>query len=1100
MVESDPFQTQRDVGVDVVTELSAAGFDDAQEIGRGGFGAVYRCTQRAVDRTVAVKVLTRELDENRERFLREQRAMGQLTGHPNIVDVLEVGATVSGLLYLVMPYHPHGSLDARIRRDGPLSVAAALHLGVKIAGALETAHRAEILHRDIKPGNILLTDYGEPALTDFGIAHIAGGFETATGTVTGSPAFTAPEVLGGEAPGRASDVYGLGATLFCALTGHAAYERRSGEQVVTQFLRITQQPVPDLRKNGTPDDVCTVIEAAMSRDPRERPTAAELGRQLQQVEHNHGFAVDEMALRGAAGVEPVSAVTSVSMVGNSVGNLPFELTSFVDRRTQVADVKNLLAGSRLVTLTGMGGVGKTRLALRVAHKVKADFADGVWLVELADLRDATLVVDVVAAALGLRNRSARPMLEVMAETLAPHNLLLVLDNCEQVIDAAATLTESLLRTCPQLRILTTSREALGVGGESVFAVPPLGIPDPTDKPTPRAAARDDAVTLFAERGAAAVPGFEVTGDTRPTVARICARLDGLPLAIELAAARLRTMSPEQILSRLDDRYDLLTRGSRGAPMRQQTLRWSIGWSYDLCTPVEQQLWNQLSVFAGGFELDAAEQVCGTDLTESELLDALSALVDKSILIREETDGTIRFRMLETVQEYGREKVEEGGEYPESARRHLDWCERLALRADAEWVGPHQLQWVTRLERELPNLRKAMEFGLAESNDCTLRITAALHMFWTLRGRLSAGRRWCERALDHTTAAPTTDRAKALYVANVTAAMQGDLPVVTDTLTQLRTLAEQTAEPLVGALLAHAEGNTCLAGGNGDLAHAGALLASAVDSYEASGNLKRQLDARISLGWAYALHGDTERALADLDKGLAITESTGEKMLRSWLSWAAGFTVWRTDDPERAVHLLRQGIRSARLVADPLVAGACLETLAWILADQHNARRAAVLMGAADSLGRVTGGSALMFRDLYVYRDECLRFSRGALGEREFEAARQEGAAMSFDTAVGFALGERAEATESASRSAGNLTKRERQVADLVARGLTNKAIAARLVISQRTAEGHVEHILTKLGFTSRTQIAAWAAEHHSRQPGATELGMHSAATPFENDN
>ncbi|WP_067905048.1 protein kinase domain-containing protein [Nocardia vaccinii] len=1080
MVESGSFQTRRDVGVDVVTELSAAGFEDAQEIGRGGFGGVYRCVQRAVDRTVAVKVLTGEVDENRERFFREQRAMGQLTGHPNIVDVLEVGETASGLLYLVMPYHSHGDLDVRIRRDGPMSVGEVLHLGVKIAGALETAHRAEILHRDIKPGNILLTDYGEPALTDFGIAHIADGFETVTGTVTGSPAFTAPEVLGGDAPSRASDVYGLGATLFCALTGHAAFERRSGEQVVAQFLRITNQSVPDLRKRGIPDDVCAVIEAAMSRDSRDRPTAVELGRQLQQVEHIHGFTVDEMALCGEAGADRVSPV---AMAGSGAGNLPLELTSFVDRRIQVAEVKNMLAGSRLVTLTGMGGVGKTRLALRVAHKVKEEFADGVWLVELEGLRDATLVVDVVAGALGLRNQSARPVLEVMADSLASRKLLLMLDNCEQVIDAVAKLAESLLRTCPQLRILATSREALGVGGESVFAVPPLGIPDPTDKSALRAPARYDAVTLFAERGAAAVPGFEVTDDTRLTVAQICARLDGLPLAIELAAARLRTMSPEQILSRLDDRYELLTHGRRGAAMRQQTLQWCVGWSYDLCTLVEQQVWNQLTVFVGGFELDAAEQVCDTGLTQSELLDALCALVDKSILIRDETDGTVRFRMLETVQEYGKKKAEDSGKHLQYARRHRQWCERLATQAEKEWVGPHQLRWIARLERELPNLRRALEFGLAESDDCTLRITAALHMFWTLRGRLSVGRRWCERALDHTTVAPTTDRAKTLYVANVTAAMQGDLPVVTETLTQLRALAEQAAEPLVTAFLAHAEGNTCLAGADGDMVRAGALLAAAVDTYEATGNLKQELDARISLGWAYALHGDTERALADLDKGLAITESSGEMMLRSWLSWAAGFTVWRRDEPDRAVHLLQQGIRSARLVADPLVAGACLETLAWIAANQHHTRRAAVLMGTAGSLERVTGGSALMFRGLHAYRDECVRSSREALGERAFEAARQEGAAMSFDTAVSFALGERAEAAEPASRSVGKLTKRERQVADLVAQGLTNKAIAARLVISQRTAEGHVEHILTKLGFASRAQIAAWTAEHHSLQPG-----------------
>ncbi|HEX2285318.1 MAG TPA: serine/threonine-protein kinase, partial [Mycobacterium sp.] len=241
MMDSDPFRTQRDVGSAVVAELRAAGFDDAFEIGRGGFGIVYRCTQLALDRTVAIKVLTAELDTNRERFLREQRAMGRLTGHPNIVGVLQVGETDSGYPYLVMQYHRQGSLEARIRRLGSLPLEEVLRLGVKMAGALDTAHRLGILHRDVKPANVLLTDYGEPALSDFGIAHITGGFKTATGTFTGSPAFTAPEILSGDPPSRASDVYGLGATLFAALTGHAAFERRSGEQLVAQFLRIASE-------------------------------------------------------------------------------------------------------------------------------------------------------------------------------------------------------------------------------------------------------------------------------------------------------------------------------------------------------------------------------------------------------------------------------------------------------------------------------------------------------------------------------------------------------------------------------------------------------------------------------------------------------------------------------------------------------------------------------------------------------------------------------------------------------------------------------------------------------------------------------------------
>ncbi len=298
MGADDPLDTQR-YPPSPATELADVGFDAPEEIGRGGFGAVYRCTQADLDRTVAVKVLLVDLDEDdRARFFREQRAMGRLTGHPNIVNILQVGATDSGRPYIVMPYHPQDSLDARIRRDGPLPLDYVLRLGVKMAGAVESAHRLSILHRDVKPANILLTDYGEPELTDFGIAHVSGGFETSAGTVTGSPAYTAPEILGGDPPSPMTDVYGLGATLFSALTGHAAFERRSGEQIVAQFLRITTQSVPDLRVRGMADDVSAVIARAMSRAPDQRPaTAADFGEELRQLQSDHGLPIDEMALR-----------------------------------------------------------------------------------------------------------------------------------------------------------------------------------------------------------------------------------------------------------------------------------------------------------------------------------------------------------------------------------------------------------------------------------------------------------------------------------------------------------------------------------------------------------------------------------------------------------------------------------------------------------------------------------------------------------------------------------------------------------------------------------------------------------------------------------
>ncbi|WP_308706084.1 protein kinase domain-containing protein [Nocardia nova] len=1064
--------------------MSAVGFGDAEEIGRGGFGVVYRCTQRALDRTVAVKILASELEENRERFIREQRAMGRLTGHPNIVGVLEVGETSTRRPYLVMPYYERGSLDARIRSNGPLSVEDVLRLGVKLSGALEAAHCAGILHRDVKPANILFTDYGEPALTDFGIAHLAEGFKTATGIVTGSPAFTAPEVLGGDTPSRVSDVYGLGATLFSALTGHAAFERRSGEKLVAQFLRITTQPLPDLGNRSVPDDLSAAIETAMSRDPRHRPTAAAFGRQLQAVQRAHGFAVDEMALRAEPGAKhaspaPAAAVNqsnvpdlSIARSPGRMGTLPLELTSFVGRRTQIAEVKTLLTASRLVTLTGIGGVGKSRLALQVAARLRRDFPGGTWLVELGELRDAASLVDVVGASLGLRNRAGKSMVEVLVEFSSAREMLLVLDNCEQVVEASAELAESLLRACPQLRILATSREALGVGGEFVFAVTPLSFPDPGTAPSMRDMARYDAVTLFAERAAAAVPGFGLTEDNRLTVARICARLDGLPLAIELAAARLRTMSAQQILARLDDRYALLTRGSRGAPARQQTLRWCIGWSYDLCTPAEQRLWERLTVFAGSFELDAAEYVCGSRITEQELLDALSALVDKSILIREEADGAVRFRMFETVQEYGRRRLEQAGEYSELSRLHLDWYERLALAAEAQWISPRQLDWIARLERELPNLRKALESSGSHGNEGGLRIAAALLPFWLLRGRLSEGRRWCDRALGRPPDGSGLERAKALLAVDLLAATQGDLPAATRCVVQLRALAEQREDLMSSALLANADGYNALV--SGDLAHANSRLSDAADAFGACGEVTAQLRALISLGLTYDMQEKIPEALDCLERVLVVAESHGETVYRSYTLGVMGLALWLQGERDRAMHMLVEAVRLTRLVVDPMIAAICSEILAWIAVEKHEARRAAVLLGAAETLGRIGGSSSFIFASLLAHHNESERLAREALGKRTYQTARREGARMSFDAAVAFALGERPQPVTPSDRGAAALTKRERQVVDLVAEGMTNKAIADQLVISLRTAEGHVEHVLAKLGFTSRAQIAVWA--------------------------
>jgi non-specific serine/threonine protein kinase len=999
-MDNDPFQTQRDVGPAVVSDLSAAGFEDAAEIGRGGFGIVYRCSQVALDRIVAVKVLTAGLDANRERFLREQRAMGRLTGHPNIVGVLQVGETESGYPYLVMQCHRHGSVEARIRGLGLLPLDEVLRLGVKMAGALETAHRLGILHRDVKPANILLTDYGEPALSDFGIAHISGGFKTAAGTFIGSPAFTAPEILSGDPPSQASDIYGLGATLFCALTGHAAYERRSGEQVVAQFLRIATEPVPDLRESGMPGDVCDVVAKTMSRDAHDRPSAEVLGEELQQMQSFRGFPVDEMAVRAEPrGGRPGRAPSSTE-VRRNLGNLPFDLTSFVGRRTELAEVKNLLSTSRLVTLTGIGGVGKTRLALRAAAEARQDFTDGVWLVEFGELRDGSLLIDVLATNLGVRDEAGRPLRDVLVDFLSTRKPLLVLDNCEQVVEAAAKLTEALLRSCADLRILATSREALGIGGESVLRLSPLAFPHTDSEPTLGGLPGYDAVALFAERAATAVPGFQLTDENKATVARICSRLDGLPLAIELAAARLRAMSPEQLLERLADRYRLLTRGARGAPTRQQTLSRSVGWSFDLCTPAEQLLWARLSVFAGSFELEAAESVCGGALTPEEVLDLVSSLVDKSILIRTESNGAVRFRLLETLRDYGREQIEQADTYLEVRRRHVNWYRRLVSDAAADWFSPRQLQWMERLEREQANVRAALRFSLADSPATALEMAGTMYPFGIARGIPSETRRWLDRALAGTPPEPTIDRITALCGAAMIAALQGDLPAATARVAEGQTLLEQIADREAHGMISIADGFTALVSGEFDRA-----CDRLQDAVSAVDDPALQVAAMLLLGWGLEFRGEIGHALIWQEKALAEATSRGESVHRGYALWSIGVGWWRNHKPERAEHLLKDALRVTHLVNDPRQAAASLEGLAWIAGEKHDARRAVTLMAAAEALGRTVGASSAVLPHLTLFHEECERRARKTLDEQAFLAAWRDGNSLSFNDAVAFALDE-----------------------------------------------------------------------------------------------
>ena len=621
----------------------------------------------------------------------------------------------------------------------------------------------------------------------------------------------------------------------------------------------------------------------MSREPDDRPTALALGEQLQDAQSRRGLAVDAMALHGSDHLPQHSASRSVlaAPTPRTGGRRPSLRTSFVGRTAELTELRKTLSASRLVTLTGIGGVGKTALATQAASELLGEFPDGIWLVELGDLRDGSLLVEVVAAALGVRDQSGRPLSDVLVEFLSQQQALLVLDNCEQIVDAAAQLIDSLLHDCPQLRILTTSREVLAVSGEAVFPLAPLGCPDPDSEPTLRTTADSEAVALFVERARSGVPGFRLTEHNAHVVARVCHRLDGLPLAIELAAARLRAISPDQIHDGLADRYALLTHGRRGAPTRQRSLAGCIGWSYDLCTHAEQQLWARLSVFAGSFELAAAHDVCAEDLSTKECLDVLCALVDKSILIRSERDGTVRFRLLDAIREYGREHLPEDKHY-ELRRRHADWYEQFLADAEAEKFGENQVQWLRRIMHEMPNIREMLQFSMVDRPACALHAATAMRGAWMTQGMFSEARRWLDLALSAAPIEPTVERIRAVAAAAVIGTHRVDLSVARDRIAEARQLLAVVDDPSARGQIDFADAYSALH--RGEVQRALELNQRALETTD---DFEVQTEAMLLMGWINEASGDLDHALYWDKKALAFTESAGESILRSYCAVVCG---------------------------------------------------------------------------------------------------------------------------------------------------------------------------------------------------------------------
>jgi predicted ATPase/DNA-binding SARP family transcriptional activator len=786
----------------------------------------------------------------------------------------------------------------------------------------------------------------------------------------------------------------------------------------------------------------------------------------------------EKKLRDELGVEPSSETVALreqiecELTGAPsreamLTNLPTPLTSFVGRQREMAEIKRLLdpsglgdpkgLGTRLLTLTGAGGCGKTRLAIQVATDLAHanHYKHGVWWVELAALSDPALVPKQVAHVFELPESPDVPITTTLTHYLRAKELLLVLDNCEHLIEACAPLAETLLSACPDLHLLATSREALGLTGEVIWRVPSLDSPDPQHLPPLESLAQYDAIRLLTERAQAVLPRWQLA-DHAEAAAHICCRLDGIPLAIELAAARLKVLSAEQVAERLDDRFQLLTGGSRTALPRHRTLRATIDWSYDLLSDEERVLFRRLAVFAGGWTLEAADAVCGG--TNSSVLDPLTALVDKSLVVVEQKDDALRYRMLETVRQYAREKLLEANESELCSRRHLNWFIQLAEEAEPKLRSGEQMEWCQRLEQDIENLRAALKWSLAqiaERAEPAQRLAGALTWFWFVRGYWDEGWTWLERVLENRAITParakalvglghledcagTLTRSQALYEEGLALYRQqgdkwgiawaagycgrgerSDPSRARALFEEARSIAQELKDEWLATKTDNLQGNyTCdrrevsfldtdaLGSGRrkGNYACNREQLALARSLYESALEHARRCGDRVligivssNLGCVAFNQGEDDLASALFTESLKVHRELGNKNTIAGALCLLGSVARRRHDDQQAIAHFKQALVLRHEIGNTLGILECLWAFGQVAATEQRYKRAAQLLGAAESLCKM-----LRPKERGEYEDD-VRVVRAQLDEATFDAAWAEGRAMTMEQAIEYAL-------------------------------------------------------------------------------------------------
>jgi len=709
-----------------------------EELGRGGMGVVYKATDTKLKRTVALKFLPHHLTKNDTdltRFLQEAQAAAALN-HPNVCTIHEIhdegehpfivmeyveGRTLRDVIHTPLgPPEVSGQAPSRgekvvsppLKGDlggcKELSLNDLIDIPIQIAEALKAAHAKGIIHRDIKSENIMVTDDGRVKVMDFGLAKLRGSVKlTKTGTTTGTAAYMSPEQFKNEEVDHRTDIWSLGVVLYEILTGSLPFQGDYEQAMMYSILNEEPEDVKKMYPDCT-DVLADVVSTCLQKEPENRFAS------MQDI-------LD--VLEGT--VQPVK----VGVV-SAKHNLPVQLTSFIGRSQQIEIVKKLLSENRLVTLTGAGGCGKTRLAVEIAVTLKQAYEDGIWFINLAPGKDPNFVAKEITKVLDVKEEPNKAIIDNLIENIKNKTLLILLDNCEHLVQTCAEIADRLLRSVEGIQILATSREPLNTLGEVPWRVPSLSIPDNGSKKDIDEVLRYEAIKLFTDRACSSKPGFNLNPQNISSIVQVCQRVDGIPLAIELAASRIRHLSPETILERLSAQMMILASSNRAAPERQQTLQATIDWSYNLLTEEEKRLFNQLSVFTGDFNIEAVEEICTDDeLKKENILPLLCQLVDKSLVIAEDQeDESVRYRCLVSLQQYSLQKLKESGEEEKYRKVHLLYYLQMAEQAYEEQFES-ELTWMNKLESEHDNLVAGLNWSFTQSIEEFILLAGYLAWFW-----------------------------------------------------------------------------------------------------------------------------------------------------------------------------------------------------------------------------------------------------------------------------------------------------------------------------------------------------------------------------------